>query len=255
MIKKPKQSTGASKAGGGQTELLGQVGQRRGLAARLRTYFFAGVLVAAPISITLWLTWRFVTFVDGLVKPWIPPEWLAAIPIGIPGLGLIIAVIVLILIGMFAAGYIGRMLHRLGDRLLNQVPIVRSVYNATKQVFEAVFAERAQAFRETVLVEFPRRDTWAVGFLTGKTVGEVQARTNATVLNIFVPATPNATTGFLLFLPEEDVRYPDVKIDDGIKLVISSGLVPPRPRATARRPPRRPRRRRSGRPSGAAASP
>ena len=201
--------------------------QRRGLAARLRNYFFAGVLVAAPIAITLWLTWRFITFVDGVVKPWIPPDWLAQIPIGIPGLGLIVAVIVLILIGMFAAGYVGRMLHRAGDRLMSRVPIVRSVYNATKQIFEAVFAERAQAFRETVLIEYPRRDVWAVGFLTGKTVGEVQAQTNATVLNIFVPATPNATTGFLLFIPQDDVRYPDIKIDDGIKLVISSGLVPP----------------------------
>ncbi len=227
MIRKPKQSTDGAEAAQGQAELLGHPGQRRGLVARLRTYFFAGVLVAAPISITLWLTWRFVTFVDGLVKPWIPPDWLALIPIGIPGLGLIIAVIVLILIGMFAAGYVGRMLHRLGDRLLNQVPIVRSVYNATKQVFEAVFAERAQAFRDTVLVEFPRRDVWAVGFLTGTTGGEVQAVTQSTVLNIFVPATPNATTGFLLFIPEADVRYPDIRIDDGIKLVISSGLVPP----------------------------
>ena len=227
MIKKPKQATDGAEEAQGQAELLGQGGQRRGLVARLRTYFFAGVLVAAPISITLWLTWRFVTFVDGLVKPWIPPEWLAAIPIGIPGLGLIVAVIVLILIGMFAAGYVGRILHRLGDRMLNQVPIVRSVYNATKQIFEAVFAERAQAFRETVLVEFPRRDVWAVGFLTGTTGGEVQAVTQSTVLNIFVPATPNATTGFLLFIPEADVRYPDIKIDDGIKLVISSGLIPP----------------------------
>ena len=227
MIKEPKQSRDGGEQPLGQAELLGQTGQRRGLAARLRTYFFAGVLVTAPISITLWLTWRFVTFVDGLVKPWIPPDWLAAIPIGIPGLGLIVAIVVLILIGMFAAGYVGRMLHRLGDRLLNQVPIVRSVYNATKQVFEAVFAERAQAFRETVLIEFPRRNVWAVGFLTGTTSGEVQNVTRATVLNIFVPATPNATTGFLLFVPEEDVRYPDIRIDDGIKLVISSGLVPP----------------------------
>ena len=227
MIKEPKQSRDGGEQPLGQAELLGQTGQRRGLAARLRTYFFAGVLVTAPISITLWLTWRFVTFVDGLVKPWIPPDWLAAIPIGIPGLGLIVAVIVLILIGMFAAGYVGRMLHRLGDRMLNQVPIVRSVYNATKQVFEAVFAERAQAFRETVLIEFPRRDVWAVGFLTGTTSGEVQAVTQATVLNIFVPATPNATTGFLLFIPKDEVRHPDIRIDDGIKLVISSGLVPP----------------------------
>ncbi|MGI9303637.1 MAG: DUF502 domain-containing protein, partial [Gammaproteobacteria bacterium] len=201
--------------------------QRPGLAARLRNYFFAGVLVAAPIAITLWLTWRFVTFVDGLVKPIIPPDLLAGMPIGIPGLGLIVAVFMLILIGVFAAGYSGRLLYRAGDNLMNRVPVVRSIYNATKQIFEAVFAERAQAFRETVLVEYPRRGIWAVGFLTGRTVGEVQKVMQSEVLNVFVPATPNATTGFLLFVPQEDVRYPDIKIDDGIKLVISSGLVPP----------------------------
>ena len=226
MSKKAKDEAAAGGAAG-QPERAAPAVKSPGLVARLRNYFFAGVLVAAPIAITLWLTWRFVTFVDDVVKPFIPPDWLAAIPIGIPGLGLIVAVIALTLIGMFAAGYLGRLMHRVGDNILNRVPVVRSVYNATKQIFEAVFAERAQAFRETVLVEYPRRDVWAVGFLTGKTLGEVQEATNSTVLNIFVPATPNATTGFLLFIPEEEVRYPDIKIDDGIKLVISSGLVPP----------------------------
>ncbi len=201
---------------------------RLGLVARLRNYFFAGVLVTAPISITLWLTWKLVSSVDGLVKPLIPPEWnLLPQTIGLPGLGLVIAVVCLVLIGMFAAGYLGRITHRTGEMVLVRVPVVRSIYNATKQILETVLAERSEAFRDAVLVEYPCRGTWAVGFLTGRTIGEVQDRTNATVLNIFVPATPNATTGFLLFIPEDEVRYPDVNVEEGIKLVISGGLVTP----------------------------
>ncbi len=220
---------------------------RPGLVARLRNYFFAGVLVTAPISITLWLTWKLVSSVDSLVKPLIPPEWnLLPETIGLPGLGLVIAVVCLVLIGMFTAGYLGRIIHRTGEMVLVRVPVVRSIYNATKQILETVLAERSEAFRDAVLIEYPCRGTWAVGFLTGRTIGEVQEKTNATVLNIFVPATPNATTGFLLFIPEDEVRYPDVNVEEGIKLVISGGLVTPskskRERAAgiAEREPRRP---------------
>lgn len=202
---------------------------KNGATVRLRNYFLAGVLVTAPISITFWLTWRVITFIDDRVTPIIPPQWNpeSYLPFGIPGLGLIIALVALTLIGFVAAGYLGRMTMRISERIVGRVPIVRSVYSWTKQVFETVLSQSSSAFREVVLIEYPRPDCWAVGFITGRTVGEVQRLTAATVYNVFVPATPNPTTGFLLFVPKEDVRHLDLTVEEGIKLVISGGIVVP----------------------------
>jgi len=196
---------------------------------RLRNYFLAGVLVTAPISITFWLTWRIITFIDDRITPMIPPQWNPEtyLPFGVPGLGLIVALISLTLIGFLAAGYLGRMTMRLGERIVGRVPVVRSVYSWTKQVFETVLSQSSTAFSEVVLIQYPRPDCWAVGFITGQTVGEVQRLTAATVYNVFVPATPNPTTGFLLFVPKADVHHLDLTVEEGIKLVISGGIVVP----------------------------
>lgn len=202
---------------------------KNGAMARLRNYFLAGVLVTAPISITFWLTWRVITFIDDRITPIIPPQWNPEtyLPFGVPGLGVIVALIALILIGFLAAGYLGRMTMRVGERIVARVPVVRSIYSWTKQVFETVLSKSSAAFREVVLIEYPRPGCWAVGFITGKTVGEVQRLTAATVYNVFVPATPNPTTGFLLFVPKQDVHHLDLTVEEGIKLVISGGIVVP----------------------------
>jgi uncharacterized membrane protein len=202
---------------------------KNGAMARLRNYFLAGVLVTAPISITFWLTWRVITFIDDRITPYIPGHWNPEtyLPFGIPGLGLIVALVALTLIGFLAAGYVGRMIMRVGERIVGRVPVVRSVYSWTKQVFETVLSKSSAAFREVVLIEYPRPGCWAVGFITGRTVGEVQRLTAATVYNVFVPATPNPTTGFLLFVPKEDVHHLDLTVEEGIKLVISGGIVVP----------------------------
>lgn len=202
---------------------------KNGAMARLRNYFLAGILVTAPISITFWLTWRVITFVDDRVTPLIPTHWRpeSYLPFGIPGLGLIVAIVALTLIGFLAAGYVGRMVMRFGERIVDRLPFVRSVYSWSKQVFETVLSKSGTAFREVVLIEYPRKDCWAVGFITGKTVGEVQRLTDAVVYNVFVPATPNPTTGFLLFVPSNEIHHLDLTVEEGIKLVISGGIVVP----------------------------
>jgi uncharacterized membrane protein len=204
---------------------------RSAFAMRLRNYFFAGVLVAAPLGITVWLTWEFVAFVDARVTPLIPTQWNPEtyLPFGVPGLGLLFAILFLILVGMLFTGIAGRMLVRQFERLLDQVPVVRSIYGAVKQIFETVLAQRSQAFREVALVEYPMRGCWAIGFVTGVTQGEVQRLTDETLVSVFVPATPNPTTGFLLFLPQDQVHILDMTVEQGLKLVVSGGIVVPPP--------------------------
>ena len=201
------------------------------LASKLRGYFIAGVLVTAPITITIWLTVTIIDFIDKRVKSLILPEnqyyegmftWLS-----IPGVGIVIAILFLLLVGMFATNILGRFFVRIGESILDHLPVVRSLYGATKQIFETVFANQSEAFREVVLIEYPKKDSWVIGFLTGRTKGEVQQRTNDDVVNIFVPTTPNPTSGFLLFIPEKDVIKLDMTIEEGIKLVVSAGIVTP----------------------------
>ncbi len=202
---------------------------RVSFAVRIRNYFLAGILVTAPVSITFWIAWNLIEFVDDSVTVFIPPRWNPEtyLPFGIPGLGLVLAIVVLTFIGFVTAGFLGRAMMRNGERLLDRVPVIRSVYGATKQIFETVLAQQSTAFRQVALIEYPSRGTWAVGFVTGQTVGEVQSLTDDTTINVFLPATPNPTTGFLLFVPERDVHILDMTVEEGIKLVISGGIVVP----------------------------
>jgi len=204
-------------------------GPHRPPVGRLTRYFVAGVLFTAPLSITLWLAWLMVSFVDEAVTPLIPPQWQPGtyLPYDIPGTGLVVAALALVIAGWFATSLAGRLLVRTGEAVLSRVPLVRGIYAALKQIFETVLAERATAFRQVVLLEYPYRGCWSLGFLTGTTSGEVQARTTDEVVNVFVPATPNPTTGFLLFVPRHDVTLLDMSVDQGLKLIISGGIVTP----------------------------
>ncbi len=196
-----------------------------GLLARLRAYFLAGVLVTAPIAIT---------FVDARVGGLIPARYNPEtyLPFGIPGLGLVIAIAALILIGAVTAGYVGRIVVRLNDAMLARMPVVRSIYGATKQIFETVLAHKSTAFRQVCMVEYPRRGIWSLGFITGTTVGEVQDRTSDKFVKCFLRTRRNRTSGFLLFIPRRDIVLLEMSIEDGIKMVISGGIVtPPEPRA------------------------
>jgi uncharacterized membrane protein len=199
---------------------------------RLRTYFLTGVIVTAPLAITFYVVWQTVGFIDdrfaGLIPDRYNPE--TYLPFSVPGLGLVVMLVLLTLIGMLAAGFIGRALVRTGERLLSRMPVVRSIYGTLKQIFETVLAQSSRSFREVVLIEYPRRGVWSLGFVTGATRGEVQDRTADEVVNVFLPTTPNPTSGFLLFVPRQDLVHLEMSIEEGIKMVISGGIVaPPRP--------------------------
>lgn len=202
---------------------------RGGLAGRLRAYFLAGVLITAPISITIYLAWLFISFVDDSVMPLLParynPE--SYLPFSVPGIGLIVVLVGLTLIGAVTAGFIGRFFLRLSEQILNRMPVIRSVYGAVKQIFETVLAQQSAAFREVVLVEYPRTGIWALGFITGSTEGEVQEITDSEMVNVFLPTTPNPTSGFLLFVPKRDVVVLGMSVEEGIKMVVSGGIVTP----------------------------
>lgn len=209
--------------------------RQRGLWARLRAYFLAGVLITAPIGITIYLAYIFVDFIDRVVTPLIPekynPEYY--LHVGIPGLGLVVLFIVMTMIGALTAGLLGRWMVRTGEHILNRMPVVRSVYAAIKQILETVLSRQSQAFRKAVLVEYPRRGIWAIGFITGTTEGEVQNLTEEETVNIFLPTTPNPTSGFLLFLPKNTVVELDMTVEEAIKMVISGGIVTPPDRRSA----------------------
>lgn len=209
--------------------------KRSTFTARLRAYFFAGVLVTAPISITFYIAWLFISFVDDNVKPLIPSRYNPEtyLPFSVPGIGLIVVLVGLTFIGATTAGFVGRFFVRLSERVLNRMPVIRSIYSATKQIFETVLAQQSAAFREVVLVEYPRQGIWALGFITGTTHGEVQELTEDEVLNVFLPTTPNPTSGFLLFVPKRDVVRLSMSVEEGIKMVVSGGIVTP----PDRRPP------------------
>ena len=206
-----------------------------GLGARIRTYFLAGVLITAPVSLTIYMAWLFISFVDRKVTPLIPAHYNPEtyLPFGLPGLGLLVVFVVLTLIGALTAGYLGRFVTRIYEGLLARMPVVRSVYSALKQIMETVLAQQSNAFREAVLVEYPRRGMWAIAFITGRTLGEVQNLTEQETVNVFLPTTPNPTSGFLLFVPRDDIVPLSMSVEEAIKMVISGGIVTP----PDRRPP------------------
>ena len=235
---------------GDATDRRGRDEQRKrfGLAARLRNYFLAGVIVVAPISITFFIVWQVVQVVDGNVQRMLPDRYNPEtyLPFSVPGLGVVLMVGLITLIGMLAAGFVGRTVMRTSEQILNRMPVIRSIYGTLKQIFETVFSHSSQSFREVVLIEYPRRGIWAIGFVTGHARGEIQARVETELINVFLPTTPNPTSGFLLFVPREEVLRLDMSVEDGIKMVISSGIVapeqakqpaPPTPPQPAAKPP------------------
>ena len=199
-----------------------------GLMARLRAYFLAGVLVTAPIAVTIYIGWWFLSFIDGHIRPLIPSTYNPEnyLPFSIPGIGVVTLIVALTLIGAFAAGYVGRLVVRIGEGAVERMPVVRSIYGAVKQIVETVVAKKSNAFREVVLVEYPRHGVWSLGFITGAAHPEVQRVRAEDMVNVFIPCAP-PTAGYLLMVPRTEVTVLDMTVEDGLKLVMSGGIVSP----------------------------
>lgn len=207
---------------------------RPGLFARLRSSFLTGIVVIAPVGLTIWLLWTVMGWVDSVVLPLVPhtisPE--QYIGINLRGVGLIFFLLFTIVIGWIAKGIIGRSLIGFAENLVDRMPVVRTIYSGIKQISETVFAQSERSFEKACLIQYPRRGIWAIGFISTSAKGEIsqRAETGDALMSVFLPTTPNPTSGFLLFVPKEDVMELDMSVEDAAKLVISAGLVYPNPK-------------------------
>ena len=199
--------------------------KRHHFFASLRNSFFTGVVVALPIGVTIWLITWFVGMVDTKVKPLIPshyvPEWVFAIP----GLGIIISIVALWMLGAVAGNFLGSRLLRFGENLVSRVPLVRNVYKTLKQIVVTMASQKDQAFKEVCLLEYPRKGLWAIGFITSDLKGAPEKHLKEGYVCVFVPTTPNPTSGFLLFVKRTDLKILDMTPEEGAKMIISGGMV------------------------------
>ncbi len=203
--------------------------RKPGLLGMLRSNFLAGLVVVAPIGITVWLIWTLTGWMDSWVLPMIPARWRPEHYIGINlrGVGVIFFLLFTVFIGWVAKGWLGRSLLRTGERIMARMPIIRSVYGGIKQIAETILSQSETRFERACLIEYPRKGLWGLGFIAGPAKGEIQQRDPRDLIAVFVPTTPNPTSGFLLYTPADEVIILDMSIEDAAKLIISAGLVYP----------------------------
>ena len=198
------------------------------LKDRVRGYFFAGLLVILPLGITFYVITAMLRVMDhvlDIVPPPLHPH--TYLPVRIPGLGLILSLLVVILTGILVKNYMGRRVIDFGEYLLSKIPLVRPIYGAVKQIAQAMFGETQAAFKRVILVKFPREDLYSLAFVTGAAVEEVEDKTARELISIFVPTTPNPTSGFYLMVPEEETIPLSMSVEDAFKLLISVGIAAP----------------------------
>jgi uncharacterized membrane protein len=219
---KPGDELGADVRAAGQTGFWG----------RLRNYFLTGLVVAGPVAITAWLIWSFVTWVDGFIRPIIPPAYRPEtyLPWPIPGTGLVIAIFALTLLGFLTANLVGKTLVDLGDRLLNRMPIVRPIYKTMKQIFESLFSKSGSSFRQVALVEFPAKGMWSLVFISQPPASGILERLperENEYVSVFLPCTPNPTTGFFFYVQRKELIEIDMSVENAMSVLISAGMVQP----------------------------
>ena len=214
--------------------------------ARLRAAFLTGLVVIAPVGLTIWLIWSVIGWIDGIVLPMVPvayhPDRLIqtyfgldpSAQINVRGIGVVIFLFFTIVVGWLAKGIIGRSFIRFAESLVNRTPVVRTIYSGIKQISETIFAQTERSFETACMIEYPRKGMFALGFISIAAKGEIASRAGEErqLIGVFVPTTPNPTSGFLLFVPKDEVMELDMTVEDAAKLVISAGLVYPPSRTT-----------------------
>lgn len=198
---------------------------------RLRNYFLTGLIICAPLAITAYLVWSMIGWVDGWVKPYLPNAYNpdTYLPFAIPGFGLIVAVFVITMIGFLTANFVGRSILHYGEAWLARMPLIRGVYKGLKQIFQTVLSNKESMFKTVGLLEYPRKDLWSIVFIAGDTKSEVSALLNQKyeTVAVFMPCTPNPTTGYLVYVPRSEIIPLSMTVEDAAKLVISAGMVAP----------------------------
>ncbi len=207
----------------------------RSLAARLRSWFFTGLVVFGPVAVTAYIAWFVIGTIDGWVKPWLP-ESLSPdgyLPFQIPGFGVVLALVGLTFLGFLTANIVGRSLVKFSEAMLDRTPVVRGIYKGLKQVFEAVFSQSGSQFRKVALVEFPIKGCWSIVFVSsepGPVVSGVLPG-DKPMISVFMPCTPNPTTGYFFYIAAEDLIELPISADEAAKLIMSAGLIQPQGQA------------------------
>ncbi|MDH5191488.1 MAG: DUF502 domain-containing protein [Gammaproteobacteria bacterium] len=195
----------------------------------LKRYLIAGILIWVPLGVTFFVIKFLINLMDRtllLLPAKYQPETLFGF--SIPGLGVVLSIVVVLVTGMIAANLFGRQLVAIWESLLNRIPLVRSIYTGVKQVIETLFSTTGDSFRQVLLIQYPRLGIYTIAFQTNTTVGEVQSKMDDEVITVFVPTTPNPTSGFILMIPRKDVMELDMSVDEGLKMIISLGVVVPK---------------------------
>lgn len=194
----------------------------------IKGYFITGLLVTLPISITVYIIWFLIKLMDSIIE-FIPAKYLpeAYIDITIPGMGLVSIIILVLIVGLITRNFIGRKIFGYWENAVERIPLVRIIYIGVKQLLEALFSSNNESFKKAALVEYPRRGIYVIGFITGESKGEVQDKTSDNMINVFIPTTPNPTSGFYILVPENDLTILDMSVEDAFKLVISGGIISP----------------------------
>lgn len=206
------------------------VKQRHHFIASIRNNFLTGLAVVLPVAVTIWAVWSFVGFVDASVLPFLPTKYnpLTYFDVNVRGLGVVVFLLFTTIIGSLTKGIFGRSLVRAAEGFVDRMPVVRSLYNGLKQIVETVVSQSNNSFERACLVEYPRKGIWAVAFISTSTSGELLTKAGQEAMtSVFLPTTPNPTSGFLLFVPTKDVLELDMTVEEAAKLVISAGLVMP----------------------------
>ena len=198
--------------------------KKRSILAKIRNYFIAGVVVLIPIGITIYLTLFLVSITSKILPKEINPNHY--LPYNVPGVEILMSVILITLIGFLSLSFIGRKLLDVFDNILKKIPILRTIYSAIVQMTET-FTKSDNKKKNVVLVEYPRKGSWAVGFATRENTGEISNKTKQKLINVFIPTTPNPTSGFLLMFPKEDVIYLDLTFEEASKFIVSAGTSNP----------------------------